>query len=114
VSLVEVTDEAGRLVAVTSARCAILPRVQMPSEVVEAGTAIDGTVQTTLPAGTAFGPVDLTLYFLRPVAPDGRELVAQGTVIHRGRRPAGRQVQRSAFSIPGTVARVHGLPRTFP
>ena len=186
VSLVEVTDEAGRLVAVTSTRCAILPRVQVPREVVEqalknppqlrapdwpsphpyerpaagqvlsqriwdstdglgvlqslitgdlpappvahlcgiapveattgattwtmpasgwlcapvqgrlyggaiamlAGTAIDGTVQTTLPAGTAFGPVDLKVYFLRPVSPDGRELVARGTVIHRGRSMA--------------------------
>jgi uncharacterized protein (TIGR00369 family) len=183
VSLVEVTDEAGRLVAVTSTRCAILPRVQVPWEVIEqalknpphirepdwpsphpyerpaagevlsqeiwdgtdglgvlqslitgdlpapplahfcgitpvdaragtttwkmpasrwlcapvqgrlyggaiamlAGTAIDGTVQTTLPAGTAFGPVDLKVYFLRPVPPDGRDLVARGTVIHRGR-----------------------------
>ncbi len=186
VSLVEVTDEAGRLVAVTSTRCAILPRVQVPWEVVEqalqnpprlrepdwpsphpyelpvagevlsqeiwdgtdglgvlqsliagdlpapplahfcgitpveakagtttwtmpasewlcapvqgrlyggaiamlAGTAIDGTVQTTLPAGTAFAPVDLKVYFLRPVAPDGRDLVARGTVIHRGRSMA--------------------------
>ena len=183
VSLVEVTDEAGRLVAVTSTRCAILPRVQVPGEAAEqarknpphirepdwpsphpyerpvagevlsqeiwdstdgldvlqsliagdlpaptlarfcgitpvdakegtttwkmpasgwlcapvqgrlyggaiamlAGTAIDGTVQTTLPAGTAFGPVDLKVYFLRPVSPDGRDLVARGTVIHRGR-----------------------------
>ena len=183
VSLVEVTDQAGRLVAVTSTRCAILPRLQVPREVVEqalkhppqirepdwpsphpyerpaagevlsqeiwdgtdglgvlrsliagdlpapplkhfcgiapvaadagtttwtmpasewlcapvqgrlyggaitmlAGTAIDGTVQTTLPAGTAFAPVDLKVYFLRPVAPDGRDLVARGTVIHRGR-----------------------------
>ncbi len=186
VSLVEVTDDAGRLVAVTSTRCAILPRVQVPWEVagqalknpprlrepdwpsphpyerpvagevlsqeiwdgtdglavlrslitgdlpappltrfcgitpVEAdagtttwtmpasgwlcapvqgrlyggaiamlaGTAIDGTVQTTLPAGTAFGPVDLKVYFLRPVPPDGRDLVARGTVIHRGRSMA--------------------------
>jgi len=186
VSLVEVTDQAGRLVAVTSTRCAILPRVQVPWEVVEqalknpprlrepdwpsphpyerpvagevlsqeiwdatdglgvlqsliagdlpapplahfcgitpveakagtttwtmpasewlcapvqgrlyggaiamlAGTAIDGTVQTTLPAGTAFAPVDLKVYFLRPVAPDGRDLVARGTVIHRGRSMA--------------------------
>jgi uncharacterized protein (TIGR00369 family) len=183
VSLVEVTDEAGRLVAITSTRCAILPRVQVPREVVEqaltnpprlrepawpsphpyqrpvagqvlpqeiwdgtdglgvlqslitgdlpapplahlcgiapveatagattwtmpasgwlcapvqgrlyggaiallAGTAIDGAVQTTVPAGTAFGPVDLKVYFLRPVAPDGRDLVARGTVIHRAR-----------------------------
>jgi uncharacterized protein (TIGR00369 family) len=186
VSLVEVTDEEGRLVAVTSTRCAILPQVQVPWEVVEqalknpprlrepdwpsphpyerpvagevlpqqiwdgtdglgvlqslitgelpapplahfcgiapveatagtttwkmpasewlcapvqgrlyggaiamlAGTAIDGTVQTTLPAGTAFGPVDLKVYFLRPVPPDGRDLVARGTVIHRGRSMA--------------------------
>jgi uncharacterized protein (TIGR00369 family) len=186
VSLVEVTDQAGRLVAVTSTRCAILPRVQVPWEIVEqalnnpprlrepdwpsphpyerpaagevlpqeiwdgmdglgvlqslitgdlpapplacfcgiapveaaagtttwtmpasewlcapvqgrlyggaiamlAGTAIDGTVQTTLPAGTAFAPVDLKVYFLRPVAPDGRDLVARGTVIHRGRSMA--------------------------
>ena len=53
-----------------------------------AGTAIDGAVQTTLPAGTAFGPVDLKVYFLRPVAPDGRDLTARGTVIHRGRSMA--------------------------
>jgi uncharacterized protein (TIGR00369 family) len=186
VSLAEVTDEAGRLVAVTSTRCAILPRVQVPWQVLEqalknpprlrepdwpsphpyerpaagevlpqeiwdgtdglgvlqslitgdlpapplarfcgiapveatagtttwtmpasewlcapiqgrlyggaiamlAGTAIDGTVQTILPAGTAFGPVDLKVYFLRPVPPDGRDLVARGTVIHRGRSMA--------------------------
>jgi uncharacterized protein (TIGR00369 family) len=183
VSLAEVTDQAGRLLAVTSTRCAILPRLQVPWEVVEqalknpphllepdwpsphpyerpvagevlpqeiwdstdglgvlqslitgdlpapplahfcgiapmyadagkttwkmpasewlcspiqgrlyggaiamlAGTAIDGTVQTTLPAGTAFAPVDLKVYFLRPVPPDGRDLLARGTVIHRGR-----------------------------
>ena len=183
VSLVEVTDEAGRLLAVTSTRCAILPRVEVPWEVIEqalknpprlrepewpsphpyerpvvgevlaqdiwdgtdglgvlrsliagdlpapplarfcgiapveaqagtttwkmpasewlcapiqgrlyggaiamlAGTAIDGTVQTTVPAGTAFAPVDLKVYFLRPVPPDGRDLTARGTVIHRGR-----------------------------
>jgi hypothetical protein len=30
-------------------------------------------------------PVDLKVYFLRPVPPDGRDLVARGTVIHRGR-----------------------------
>ncbi len=54
----------------------------------ENGTAIDGTVQTTLPAGTAFAPVDLKVCFLRPVSPDGRDLLARGTVIHRGRSMA--------------------------
>jgi len=186
VSLVEVTDEADRLLAVASTRCAILPRVEVPWEVIEqalknpprlrepdwpslhpykrpvvgevlaqeiwdrmdglsvlrshiagdlpapplarfcgiapveaeagettwkmpasewlcapvqgrlyggaiamlAGTAIDGTVQTTVPAGTAFAPVDLKVYFLRPVSPDGRDLRATGTVIHRGRSMA--------------------------
>lgn len=28
------------------------------------------------------------MYFLRPVSPDGRDLVARGTVIHRGRSMA--------------------------
>jgi uncharacterized protein (TIGR00369 family) len=45
-------------------------------------------VQTTLPAGTAFAPVDLKVYFLRPVPPDGRDLLARGTVLHRGRTVA--------------------------
>jgi uncharacterized protein (TIGR00369 family) len=183
VSLVEVTDDTGRPLAVASTRCAILPRIAAPWEVVEqalknpprltepdwpslhpyqrpvkgevlpqeiwdrmsgleimralikgalpapplrylcgiapiearegetrwkmpasewlcapvqgrlyggataflAGTAIDGAVQTTVPAGTAFAPVDLKVYFLRPVSPDGRDLVAQGTVMHRSR-----------------------------
>jgi len=53
-----------------------------------AGTAIDGAIQTTVPAGTAFAPVDLKVYFLRPVLPDGRDLVAQGAVMHRGRTVA--------------------------
>jgi len=183
VSLVEVTDQAGRMIAITSTRCAIFPPVEVPPEVVEqalkhpprgpepdwpsphpyqrptvgqvlsqdvwdgtdglgvlrsliagdlpappirhlcgiapveaetgrttwkmpasewlcapvqgrlyggaiamlAGTAIDGTAQTTLPAGTALAPVDVKVYFLRPVSPDGRDLIATGTVIHRGR-----------------------------
>ena len=34
VSLVEVTDQVGRLAAVTSTRCAILPRVEVPWEVI--------------------------------------------------------------------------------
>ena len=217
VSLVEVTDGAGRLVAVTSTRCAILPRIAAPWEVVEqalknpprltepewasphpyqrpvtgevlpqeiwdrmsglevmhalikrelptpplshlcgivpldaeegktrwkmpasewlcapargrlyggataflAGTAIDGAVQTTVPAGTAFAPVDLKVYFLRPVSPDGRDLVAQGTVMHRGRSIAigtsqvfdadGKKVAfatGSALILPGRPATV--------
>jgi len=50
-----------------------------------AGTALDGAVQSVVRAGTGFAPVDLKVYFLRPVAPDGQDLVATGTVMHRGR-----------------------------
>src|SRR5215475_4815739 len=35
VSLVEVSDDAGRLLAVASTRCTILPRIEAPREVVE-------------------------------------------------------------------------------
>src|SRR5215510_13499876 len=35
VSLVEVTDQAGRMIAITSTRCAIFPPVQVPPEVIE-------------------------------------------------------------------------------
>jgi uncharacterized protein (TIGR00369 family) len=88
-----------------------------------AGTAIDGAVQTTLPAGTAFGPVDLKVCFLPPVSPDGRDLVARGTVIHRGRSVAigtsevfdanGRKVAvatGSSVILPGRPATVTGTP----
>lgn len=50
-----------------------------------AGTAIDGAVQTTVPAGSAYAPVDLKVYFLRPVVPDGRDLTAVGKVVQRSR-----------------------------
>lgn len=53
-----------------------------------AGTALDGTYQSAARAGTAIAPVDLKVYFLRPVAPDGRDLVATGTLVHRGRTTA--------------------------
>lgn len=50
-----------------------------------ADTAINSAVTTTLPAGTSFGTLDLKLNFLRPVTPDGRDLVARATVEQRGR-----------------------------
>lgn len=45
-------------------------------------------VQTTMPAATAYAPVDLRVQFVRPVLPDGRALTATGTVVHRGRTTA--------------------------
>jgi uncharacterized protein (TIGR00369 family) len=50
-----------------------------------AGNAIDGTLTTLTPPGAAIAPLDLKVYFLRPVPPDGRDLTAKGQVIHRGR-----------------------------
>jgi uncharacterized protein (TIGR00369 family) len=46
---------------------------------------INSAVTTTLPPATSFGTLDLKINFLRPVTPDGRELLARATVVHRGR-----------------------------
>jgi uncharacterized protein (TIGR00369 family) len=53
-----------------------------------AGTAVEGSIATTTRPGTAMATVDLKVYFLRPVTPDGRDLVARGKVLHRGRQVA--------------------------
>jgi len=50
-----------------------------------ADAAINTAVMTTVPAGTSFGTLDLKINFLRPVTPDGRDLVARATVEQRGR-----------------------------
>lgn len=53
-----------------------------------ADSAIQAAVQTTVPPGTAYAPLDLKVSFLRPVEADGRDLTARGTVQHRGRTMA--------------------------
>jgi uncharacterized protein (TIGR00369 family) len=50
-----------------------------------AETALIAAVQTTVEPGTSFAPFDLKVNFLRPVKPDGRDLVAKGSVVHRGK-----------------------------
>jgi uncharacterized protein (TIGR00369 family) len=50
-----------------------------------AGNAIDGAFTTLTPPGTAIAPLDLKVYFVRPVAPDGRDLTAIGQITHQGR-----------------------------
>jgi uncharacterized protein (TIGR00369 family) len=47
--------------------------------------AINTAVTTTLPSGTSFGTLDLKMQFLRPVVPDGRDLVGRAIVEQRGR-----------------------------
>lgn len=53
-----------------------------------ADSAMAAAVQSTVADGRAYAPVDLRVNFLRPVAPDGRELTATATVAHRSRTMA--------------------------
>lgn len=51
-------------------------------------SAASAAVQATAEAGTAFSALDVKVNLLRPVLPDGEDLVATGSVLHRGRRLA--------------------------
>jgi uncharacterized protein (TIGR00369 family) len=53
-----------------------------------AKSAAAAAVQTTAAAGTRFTALDIKVNMLRPIALDGRELVATGTAVHRGKRLA--------------------------
>jgi uncharacterized protein (TIGR00369 family) len=43
------------------------------------------SIQSTLPAGTIYTTSELSMSYLRPAVPDGRDLTARGRVIHAGR-----------------------------
>lgn len=47
-------------------------------------TALLGAVEATVPPGGGCAPLDLKVNLLRPVAPDGRDLVATSQVVHQG------------------------------
>jgi uncharacterized protein (TIGR00369 family) len=71
------------------------PWLHSPAGTVEGGmlvmladAALATAVQTTVPAGVAFAPVDITVKFVRPVVGDGSTLTAEGRVVHRGRTMA--------------------------
>lgn len=79
-----------------------------------ADAAITLAVATTVPAATAYSPLDMKVYYLRPVRPDDGELTARAKVVHRGRTIAvvicdvtdqrGRlvaQVSGSVLILPG-------------
>ena len=53
-----------------------------------AKSAAAAAVQSTAVDGTGFTALDVKVNFLRAVPADGRELVATGTVLHRGKRLA--------------------------
>jgi uncharacterized protein (TIGR00369 family) len=58
-----------------------------------AQTAQDLSVLTTLPAGTVYATLDLTVHFLRPVMPGTGDLTATAQVVHRGRSIAVTQMR---------------------
>lgn len=53
-----------------------------------AENALAAAVQTTVGRRTVYSPLDLKVNFLRPVPPDGADLIARATVVHRGRTMA--------------------------
>jgi uncharacterized protein (TIGR00369 family) len=53
-----------------------------------AKSAAAAAVQTTAGAGTGFTALDVKVNLLRAIPVDGRELVATGTLLHRGKRLA--------------------------
>jgi uncharacterized protein (TIGR00369 family) len=65
--------------------CSPLGKVEGGAIALVADSAIAYAVQSTIPARTSYAPLDLKMNFLRPVNPDGRDLVARGRVVHRGR-----------------------------
>jgi uncharacterized protein (TIGR00369 family) len=65
--------------------CSPLGKVEGGAIALVADSAIAYAVQSTVPAQTSYAPLDLKVNFLRPVSPDGRDLLARGRIVHRGR-----------------------------
>ncbi len=87
----------------------------------QADFAMLAAAETTAPAGVAIAGLDLKANFLRPVPPDGSELVARGEVIHAGRTIAITRAQvanaegkpvllatGSSMYLPGRAANLGG------
>jgi uncharacterized protein (TIGR00369 family) len=65
--------------------CSPLRTVQGGTIAMVADAALAAAIQTTVPAGAALAAIDLKVNFVRPVKPDGRELLSHGRVRHGGR-----------------------------
>lgn len=102
--------------------CSPLHTVEGGVTAMLADCTLASAIQTTVPAGAALAMVDLKVSFLRPVRPDGRELVCRGAVVHRGRTMAianadvrnadGKPValaSGSAMILPGRPASLAGV-----
>jgi uncharacterized protein (TIGR00369 family) len=65
-------------------------------------SAMGSAVMTTLAAGESYGTVDLIVHLVRPVTPASGPLVAEGRIVHRGKRIAtadGRLVDASGALV---------------
>jgi uncharacterized protein (TIGR00369 family) len=65
--------------------CSPLGTVEGGTIAMLADCALSSAIQTVAPPGAALAAMDLKVNFVRPVSPDGRELVAHGRVRHAGR-----------------------------
>jgi uncharacterized protein (TIGR00369 family) len=65
--------------------CSPLGTVEGGTIAMLADDALNAAIQTTVGAGAAIASIDLKVNYLRPVQPDGRELIARGHVRHAGR-----------------------------
>jgi len=68
------------------------PWLTSPARTIQGGAigmlahaALTTAVTSTLEAGSAYRPVDVKINYLRPAIADGSELIAHGSVLHRGR-----------------------------
>jgi uncharacterized protein (TIGR00369 family) len=84
--LVEATDGAAALtMPATGWLCPPAPALYGGALALFADIALANALLTTLPAGSSYATLDLVVYFIRPVFPDGSELRAAARVVHRGR-----------------------------
>lgn len=65
--------------------CSPLGKLEGGTIAMLADAALASAVQTTVPAGSSYAPLDLKVNFLRPVDPTGEDLVARAHVTHRGK-----------------------------
>jgi uncharacterized protein (TIGR00369 family) len=65
--------------------CSPLGTVEGGVVAMAADSALISAIQTTASPGVALAAIDLKVNFLRPVLPDGREVLAHGRVRHAGR-----------------------------
>jgi uncharacterized protein (TIGR00369 family) len=87
-----------------------------------AESAMTGAAFTTAAADTAVAPLDFKVNYLRPVFPDGNDLIARARILHRGRtlvvaaaeltNAEGKQVALatgSSMYLPGRPANLVGV-----